>query len=31
MDWVRDIPTDGIVLIFDTGTEGNGAGRCSGC
>ncbi len=25
VDWVRDIPADGRVLIFDTGTEGNGA------
>lgn len=25
INWVRDIPSDGRVLIFDTGTEGNGA------
>ncbi len=25
IEWVRDISSDGRVLIFDTGTEGNGA------
>lgn len=25
IDWVRDITTDGRILIFDTGTRGNGA------
>lgn len=25
IDWVRSVPSDGRIVIFDTGTEGNGA------